>query len=454
MNKNKNMELESTPIKKLFWKYFIPSFTSVAVNSLYNIVDRIFIGHGVGAYALSGLSAVFPIMIIMMAFGMLVGMGAGVRISINMGKGDMSRAAKVLGNALTLLILLALGVTVLGFAVKGPVLKLFGASNQTIGYANDYLNIILFGTIFNMVGFGMNNLIRSEGNAKIAMYSIIISAGTNLILDPIFIFCFDMGVKGAAIATIISMAILCIWVLYHFVKSPKANIHVKREDMKLQGDIVWYIFTIGFAPFSMQIAASLVQGILNTQLIKYGGDLAVGAMGIINSVINLIIMSMIAINMASQPIIGYNIGAKKYKNVKEVLFLGIRFATVVGVICWIIVELYPQGIVKLFNHDSPELMKLSTRGLRVLLITLPVVGFQVVVSNYFQSIGKALTATIMSLLRQVILLIPLLLVIPQHYGLEGVWICGPISDTMSFIFVLFLFFFEMKKLNKNIEQNI
>ncbi|MDC1106751.1 MATE family efflux transporter [Prolixibacteraceae bacterium] len=452
MNRNNHLDLQNIPINKLFWKYFIPAFTSVVINALYNIVDRIFIGHGVGAYALSGLSAVFPIMIIMMAFGMLVGMGAGVRISINMGKGDFARASKVLGNALSLLIILAGVVTTIGLLIKQPVLELFGASEQTIDYANDYLNIILFGAVFNMVGFGMNNLIRSEGNAKIAMYSMLISAGTNIILDPIFIFGFNMGVEGAAYATIISMAVLCVWVLYHFTKSSHAVIKLKKSDMSLKRDIVWYIFTIGFAPFSMQVAASMVQGIFNTQLITYGGDLAVGAMGIINSVINLIVMTIIAINMASQPIIGFNVGAKRYDKVKEILFLGIRYATIISVVCWALVQLFPETFVKAFNNDSPELMVRATQGLQILLIMLPVIGFQIVVSNYFQSIGKALTATIMSLMRQVILLIPLLMIVPRHFELYGVWISGPISDLFSFFFVLILFIREMKKLNKCINN--
>ena len=450
MNQRNNLELGTTPIKKLFWKYFIPSFTSVVINALYNIVDRIFIGHGVGAYALSGLSAVFPIMIIFIAFGMLVGIGAGIRISINLGKGDRTRAEMVLGNALTLLILLSFVVTISGFCLKEPILRLFGAGDETLSYANDYLNIILFGATFNMVGFGMNNLIRSEGNAKIAMYSILISAITNMILDPIFIFGLNMGVKGAAYATIISMAILCIWVLYHFTKSTKAVLYLKITNLKLRKDIVWYIVTIGFAPFSMQIASSVVQGMFNTQLITYGGDLAVGAMGIINSVINLVIMSIIAIEIASQPIIGFNVGAKQFQRVKEILYLGIKYATILSVACWLVVELFPEVLVKVFNSENEELLTLGTRGLRVMLFCLPIIGFQIIVSNYYQSIGKALIATIVSLLRQVFLLIPLLFIVPRFMGLNGVWISGPISDILSFLFALYLFNIEHKKLKKQV----
>lgn len=219
-------ELEHKSIPALLWKYFVPAFSGVILNSLYNIIDRIFIGQGVGAEALSGLSAVFPVMIGIMAFGMLVGIGAGVRISINLGKKDFKRAEKVLGNAFLLMILTSLAITIIGFAIKEPMLKMFGVSSDTMGYANEYLNIILMGAIFNIVGFSLNNLIRSEGNARVAMISMLISAGTNLILDPIFIFTFDMGVKGAAVATVISQILLCVWVIGHF-NSKRATLRLR-----------------------------------------------------------------------------------------------------------------------------------------------------------------------------------------------------------------------------------
>lgn len=453
MTHNKNIILlEQAPIKKLLWKYFLPAFTGVIINSLYNIVDRIFIGQGVGAYALSGLSAVFPVMLIMMAFGMLIGMGAGVRISINLGKNDFKRAELVLGNALILIFIVSIFVTGLGFAIKNPMLRLFGASDTTIGFANDYLNIILIGTIFNTIGFSLNNLIRSEGNAKIAMYSMLISAGTNIILDPIFIFVLDMGVKGAAYATVISMFILSIWVIWHF-RSNRSIIKLKISNLKLEPQIIWYIITIGFAPFAMQIASSMVQGTLNTQLIKFGGDLAVGAMGIINSVVMFIIMSIIAINMAAQPIFGFNYGAKNYLRVRDTLIICIKAASLISIIGWIFVELFPEWIVIAFNKDNAELMNIATRGLRILLIALPIIGFQIIVGNYFQSIGKAKISAIISLLRQVILLIPAIMIFPRIWGLDGVWISAPICDLISALVVSIFLYKELKRLNTCIESN-
>jgi len=443
----KVLELEYQSIPSLLWKYFVPAFTGVIINSLYNIVDRIYIGQGVGAYALSGLSAVFPIMLIMMAFGMLIGMGAGVRISINLGKKDFKRAELVLGNAVVLIIVTAILVTALGFIIKAPMLRLFGAGQDTVQYANDYLNIILIGTLFNMLGFSLNNLIRSEGNAKIAMFSMIISAGANIILDPIFIFVFDMGVAGAAWATIISQFILCIWVLAHF-RSNRSVIKLHKANLTIVPEIFIYIITIGFAPFAMQIAASMVQGTMNTQLVKYGGDLAVGAMGIINSMAMFMVMAIIAINMAAQPIIGFNYGAKNYRRVRETLKTGILAATMISIVGWVLVELFPGAIIRIFNHDNAELMNLGRPGIRILLAALPIVGFQIITGNYFQSIGKAKIAALLSLLRQVILLIPALLILPGYLGLTGVWLSNPVSDTLSAFIVSFFLFRELKRLNQ------
>ena len=443
--------LENDNIRKLLWKYFLPAFAGVIINSLYNIVDRIFIGQGVGALALSGLSAVFPIMLIMMAFGMLVGMGAGVRVSINLGKKDISRAEAVLGNAVFLIILLAAFITVIGFLIKDPMLRLFGTGEETMGYANDYLNIFLFGSIFGMMGFSLNNIIRSEGNAKIAMYSMLISAGTNLILDPVFIFGLDMGVRGAAWATIISQAILCLWVFRHFL-GKRSVIHLKLSNIKPRREIIIYIITIGFAPFSMQLAASLVQGTYNTQLIKYGGDLAVGAMGVIISVAMLLLMSIVAVNMAAQPIVGFNVGAKNYKRVKKTLLDSIAAATMISVAGFVVVQLFPRLIIKMFNSDNAELLRIGTHGIRIFLAALPIIGYQVIVGNYFQSIGRAGIATFLSMLRQVIVLIPILLVLPRYYGLSGVWLAAPISDTVSALVVSLFLIFELKRLNGKIEQ--
>ena len=282
------------PIGRLIMKFYWPAFVGVVANSLYNIVDRIFIGQGVGAEALSGITTVFPIMIVIMAFGMMVGIGGGVKLSIFLGEKKHLKAEKVLGNVLILSIIISVSLSIIGLLIKRPILELFGATQNTLDYANDYLNIILVGTVFQTVGFSLNNLIRAEGNARIAMISMLITAGINIPLDWLFIIKFGWGVKGAAYATIISMAILAAWVLNHFTNK-RAIVRLKASALRYDPFIVKSIIAIGMASFFMQFANSFVQGIFNTQLIKYGGDLAVGAFGIIMSVVVLIVMSIIAL---------------------------------------------------------------------------------------------------------------------------------------------------------------
>ncbi len=341
-------ELGEASIGRLMLKYFVPAFVGVFVNALYNIVDRIFIGQGVGAEALSGISVVFPIMLIIMGFGMLIGIGTGVVVSINLGKRDMASAEKTLGTGFLFMLLVSAAITVTIYLLKNPILRSFGANEETFQYANDYLNIIVAGVVFMTVGFSLNNVIRSEGNARIAMVSMLLSSATNVVLDYIFIFKFNMGVKGAAYATIISMFVLMIWVIAHF-RGKRSVIKLKRKYIRVNWPILLEITAIGLAPFSMQIANSLVQALLNTKLIQHGGDLAVGAMGIINSVITLFIMSIVAINMASQPIIGFNYGAKSILRVKEALRISLIAATIIAVGSFIFIEAIPGLVVMLFQ---------------------------------------------------------------------------------------------------------
>ena len=434
-------------VRPLLWKYFLPAFTGVVVNALYNIVDRIFIGQGVDALALSGLSAVFPLMLIIFAFGMLVAIGANVRISINMGKKDYKRAEWVVGNAVTLGILISVLLTVFGYVYRYPLLQMFGAGEKALPYALEYFEYILFANVFATIGFILNNACRAEGNPKTAMYSLFISAGTNIVLDPIFIFGYGMGVKGAAIATIISQFVLCIWVVSHFYSSRSA-LKLHFANLRLNRQIVFYILTIGFAPFSMQLAASAVQAVLNTQLIRYGGELAVGAMGIINSVAQLLVMSIIAINMAAQPIIGFNFGAEQYKRVRETLLLCIKAATLIALGGFAVTQLFPGAIVRIFNNNSPQLYALGREGLRKFTLFFPLVGFQIITGSYYQSVGKAGMAAFLSLLRQVIILIPILYILPPFLGLNGVWLANPLSDMLSAFITAYFLARALRKLPK------
>lgn len=438
-------ELSEANVGRLMLKYFIPAFIGVFVNALYNIVDRIFIGQGVGAEALSGISVIFPIMLIMMGFGMLIGIGTGVYVSINLGKKDFERSEQTLGTGFALMMVVSFIVMAVIFLLKVPILRSFGSTEETFQYANDYLDIIIGGMPFMIIGFSLNNVIRSEGNAKIAMISMILSSVTNVILDAVFIYGFGWGVKGAAYATIISMFVLMLWVLIHF-RSRRSVIKLKKKYIRVNWEILTEIVAIGMAPFSMQISSSFVQGLLNKKLILYGGDLAVGAMGIINSMLTLIVMVIVAINMASQPIIGFNFGAKSVKRVKDALRISIIAATLISIGAFVIVQTVPGIIVKLFNNDSEELYNIAVNGIRLVMLAMPIIGFQVIASNFFQSVGKAKLAMFATLFRQVIALIPLLLILPAYFEINGIWVAFPISDTISAVAVTFILVREWKRL--------
>lgn len=445
MQHHRIKELEQTPVKNLLWRYFGPSFIGVMANSLYNIIDRIFIGQALGAEALSGVTAVFPIMVMMTAFGMLVGLGSSVQISLALGKKDLPRAQAILGNAVLMILIISAFITAAGFALKEPMLRLFGAGDSTIQYANDYVNVILWGVVLHEFGFAMNAQIRAEGNARIAMYSMLISAGINIPLDALFILHWNMGVQGAALATIISMSFLSLWVLLHF-RSKRCVVPLKRRHIRLRPKMILAIVSIGISPFFMQLANSVVQAVFNLNLIKFGGDLAVGAMGIINSVTIIIITSIIALNMAAQPIFGFNYGAKNYERVKETLRLTLLMATLIVTVFWVLIQSFPGSIVKVFITDNEQLLQLGTNGLRIFLLALPIIGFQMVTGNYFQSVGKSSKAIFLTLLRQVIVLIPLLLLLPQFWGIKGVWFAAPLSDTVAAVICLSFLLPEYRKL--------
>jgi putative MATE family efflux protein len=448
---NKTRDLAEAKIGRLMIRFYIPAFIGVLANTLYNIVDRIFIGRGVGAEALAGVSVIFPIMLIVMGFGMLIGIGSGVMISINLGRKNQQRADQILGTGFILMLVVSLLITLIGFALKKTILHSFGASDEIFTYANDYLNIILAGTVFQVVGFSLNNIIRSEGNAKIAMISMLLSAGINIILNPVFIFGLGWGVKGSALATVISQIILDIWVIAHF-RSSRSVVKLKTEFLKVDWGILKEIVGIGISPFAMQVSGSFVQGVLNTRLISFGGDLAVGAMGIINSVTMLVVMTIVAINMASQPIIGFNFGARKPERVKETLKKALIGATGIALGSFILIEIFAGTLVSLFNRSSPELAEIAVPGLRIYLLALPLVGYQIVTGNYYQSVGKAKIAMMLTLMRQVFVLLPLLLVFPGWFGLKGIWFASPVADSISASIVAFFLVREWKKLNSLISD--
>lgn len=439
-------------ISKLLLKFSIPAIVGMIVNALYNIVDRIFIGNFVDSLGLAGITIAFPIMIILMAFGMLVGIGATSLISIRLGEGKKKEAELILGNAMILLIVFSASISFIGLIFLDPILKLFGASPQVLPYSKAYLSIILLGAVFQTIGFGMNNFIRAEGNPKRAMSTMLIGAILNTILDPIFIIVFDMGIRGAALATIISQAVSAAWVLSYFF-SGKSSLTVRKENLKLNFPIVKGILSIGSAPFAMQVAASAITTILNHSLKTYGGDLAISAYGAINSFSTILLMPIFGINQGAQPIIGFNYGAKKYDRVKKALLLAITAATSFTIIGFIVTRIFPEQLVALFNSKDKELIKIGANGMKIFFAMLPLIGFQIVSSNYFQATGKPKQAMLLSLSRQVLMLIPAILILPRFFGLNGVWMAGPTADFFASLLTGAFILYEIKHLQEKHDEN-
>ncbi|MGL6115105.1 MAG: MATE family efflux transporter [Cetobacterium sp.] len=443
-NENK---LGKEKISKLLLAFSVPAIIGMLVNTLYNIIDRMYIGNipEVGKLAITGVGITMPLMTIILAFGMLVGVGTAARISLFLGKHKEEVAEKHLGNAFVLIIIFSILITIMGLIFMEPLLKAFGASADTEIYARQYMQIIFMGTIVSMLSFGLNHSIRSDGSPKIAMFSMLIGAITNIILDPILIFGFGLGVRGAAIATVISQIVTTVWIMSYFLKG-KSTIKLKKKNLKLEKWIVLSIFSIGISPCSMQLAACVVQVIANNSLKYHGGDLAIGAMTIVQSIGMIFLTPIFGLNQGSQPIIGYNYGAKQYNRVKQTVLYGVIVATIIVTIGWLVVQIAPELLIRIFNND-PELLEIAKTGLKIYLAAIPVIGFQIISSNFFQSIGKAKISMFLSLLRQVILLIPLMLILPNFIGLNGIWIAGALADVLSAIITGILFYSNMKKMN-------
>lgn len=448
---NKSKELGTKSIGSLLIKFSIPAVIGMLVNALYSVVDRIFIGRSVGSMALSGVAVTFPITNIIMGVGMLVGTGAAAVVSIKLGQKKEQEAEKILGNAFVLTIIISIVVSIVGIIFLEPILELFGASVDTMPYAKQYAGIVLAGAVLQNVGFGLNPIIRAEGDPKTAMQTMLIGAILNVILTPMFIYIFNLGVAGSALATIMSQAVCSIWILTYLIKG-KSLLKIKKINMKLEKHVVKEIISIGVSPFVMQVAASFVTIIINTSLVKYGGDLAIGAYSIIMSIAILIIMPILGVNQGAQPIIGYNYGAKNIKRVKKTLKYGVIINTCIAVFGWLIVELFPVQIIRMFNSTDAKLIEIGAEGLSIFLIMIFIVGSQTVFVNFFQSIGRAKISMGLSLLRQVVVLIPLILILPHFFGLKGVWIAGPISDIVSTIVTFIFASREMKTLNKRGES--
>lgn len=452
MQTKKEIDFQAKKISKIVWEYALPGIIGTVVTALYNVIGRIFIGQGVGALAISGLAITFPVMNLTSSIGMLVGAGAAARISISLGKKDKLTSEKILGNSLLLTILLNAVFITLILIFLEPILRAFGASDLTLPYAYDYLKIVLLGNVFVSLTYNFNAMMRSSGYPKKAMVTMLIGAVFSVILTPLFLYGFDLGIQGVAWATVTSMFLGMIFVTHHFLQK-KSLIRLKWEHIRFNKKIIISIISIGMSPFSMQVAASGVAVLMNTSLIRYGGDLAVGAYGIINTVLMLFLMIIMGLNQGTQPIIGYNYGAGNYKRVRETLIYAVKIATIITVVGALIGIIFPGVFASAFTSDT-ELMSITERGIRIAVSAMPLVGFQIVSSSFFQSIGFATKSLIQSLSRQLIFLVPGIILLPRIWGLDGLWIAMPVSDILAFILSVFLLTYQLRQLNRMESVNI
>ncbi len=445
MDRSKAMGTEK--VSGLLFRFSLPAIAGMMVQATYNVVDRIYIGNGVGPLGIAGATISFPVMLVLMAFGMLIGIGGAAALSIALGEGRREHAQRILGNSLTLLLIESFFLMLFGLLFLEPLLKLFGASDAVLPYARDYLQIILLGVFVNQIGFGMNNFIRGEGNPRVAMITMLIGAGLNIILDPIFIFTFGLGIRGAAIATVISQTVSSIWVMSYFLGS-RSILTIKLKDMKLERVVVLRIIAIGSAPFVMQLTSSVLNIILNKQLQHYGGDIAISSVGIIYSILMFILMPIFGLNQGVQPIIGYNYGARRFDRVKEASRLAIFAATLITLAGFIGAQLFPAALVSFFAPDNRELLAMAVPAMRRFFLMVPIIGFQIVASNYFQATGQPKKAMILSMSRQVLFLIPLILILPLFWGLDGIWFAPPVSDLLSAVVTGTFFFLDIRRLDR------
>ena len=422
-------ELGTQPIGKLLMQYAIPAIIAMTASSIYNMVDSIFIGQGVGPLAISGLAITFPFMNLGAAFGAMVGVGASTLISVKLGQRDYGTAQTVLGNVITLNLIIGIAFSIITLMFLDPILYFFGASADTIGYARDYMLIILAGNVFSHMYFGLNAVLRASGHPQKAMYATINTVVINTLLDPLFIYVFDWGIRGAAIATIIAQVISLVW-QFKILTDKNELLHLRRGIYHLQSKIVKNIIAIGLSPFCMNVASCFIVIFINKGLKEYDGDLAIGAYGIVNRLVFICVMIVMGITQGMQPIAGYNYGAQQFDRVTRVLKLSIYGATAMTTLTFLVGELLPDVAVRLFTTDE-GLISRAADGFRIVVLFFPIVGFQMVTSNFFQSIGMANKAIFLSLTRQLLFLLPCLIILPTFMGAAGIWWSMPISDLIA-----------------------
>ncbi len=449
------LSLGTDPLSKLFPRYALPAILAMISTSLFNIIDSIFIGHGVGALAISGMALTMPIMNIAAAFGSLVGVGAAAISSIRLGQGNKRAAEETLGNTVLLNITIGVIFGAVSLCFLDDILYAFGASEQTIGYARDFMHVILVGNVVTHLYLGLNELLRASGYPQKAMYAMLLAVAVNCVLNPLFIFKFGWGVQGSALSTVIAQCCALSVSLRHFSKQ-SSFIHFRRDIFRFKMPIIRNIISIGMAPFLMNICTSIVVIIVNKALKTHGGDLNIGAYGVINRVVMLFIMFVQGLNQGMQPIVGYNYGAKQYDRVLKTLRVTITCALCVTTTGFLVSQLLPRQVAMLFvgsdSVESRELIEAVTYGMRHVMVMFWIVGFQIVTGNFFQYIGKPKRAILISLTRQLIFLIPLLSILPSKMGLRGVWLSMPLADSMSALLAVVLLTFQVRAFRREMNS--
>ncbi|MHB8862915.1 MAG: MATE family efflux transporter, partial [Pirellulaceae bacterium] len=438
----------SGSISSLLLKFSAPAMVGMVAQALYNIVDRVFVGRAIGTLGIAGTTLAFPFMLVLMAFSMLIGFGAAALVSIRLGERRRAEAEHVLGHAVVLLLLAAVMLSVVGLWLLDPLLQAVGASENSQPYAREYLKIILAGAVFQTLGFGLNAVIRGEGNPRVAMMTLLIGALLNIVLDSIFLFVLGWGMQGAAAATVLSQAMSTLWVVSYFMRG-KSLLKFRRQHLRLRWRTCAAIAAAGSPMFAMQMAASVMNTILFNQLRAHGGDLAISVVGIVHALALFIAMPVFGLNQGAQPIIGYNYGAGNFDRVLSTLKLAVLYATVICFAGFLLAMFAPAHMIALFNPKSqrdPQLMEVGTHAIRICLAMYPFVGFQIVSSSYFQAVGKPKHALLLGLSRQVLLLIPAIVLLPRFFGLNGVWLAIPTADLCASLLTAVWLFYELRHL--------
>jgi len=443
-NKQAALELGQKPVGRLLWQYALPAIVAMTASSLYNIIDRAMIGQIVGPEAIAGLGITFPFMNLSAAFGAAVGVGSSACISVKLGQQDYDVAENLLGNTITLNLIIGFLFMAISLIFIDPILRFFGASDVTLPYAREFMTVILLGNMVTHMYFGMNAVLRAAGKPRHAMYATLFTVGMNILLVVTFVWWFRWGIRGAALATISSQSMALCWQMWIF-SNKKELLHLKKGIYKLKKDLVRNIISIGISPFLMNATSCVIVIFMNNQFVHYGGDMAVGAYSIANSMVMVFFMFVMGVNQGMQPIVGYNYGAEKFDRMFRCLWLTIACATGFLLVGWALSMLFPREIARIFTTD-PQLIELSAKGLKIDMLVFFVVGSQAAITHFFQSIGKVKVSIFLSLSRQLILLLPMAYVFPLFWDLDGVWYAMPASDFGSFAMTIPMLMWYMKKI--------